>query len=749
LNMRISGDWFVALLCLLGVEVLCDCTVQNMQINGGTYKLTKNLTKGSMLVYSCPEGHYPYPTLTRVCQPNGFWRPAPKRFLEQTCKPIECPDPYALENGNIFPPQERFYVGNQTTYKCFTGFMMRGSSSRICLPNGKWSGLTPICSRDFESVCSDPGIPPGASRIGNWFGNNSRVKYTCNENMFLVGSSERVCQENGWWTAQEPACYFKYTYDTPLDVAQAFGKQIVNTISVTESLDEPQDGRKIIISRNWALNIYIAVDISESMGNESIVNARHAVKTLIKKMARFGVSSNYEIVLFSSQVYEVANIQDFYDGREDLRKIIHDWETFETSGKTFNTNLNLVFQTFEERMSFLKQQAGIEGFKKHRHVLILFSDGAFNVGGLPLPAIARIKDMVYMSDEFREEYLDIFVFGVGDDIFDDDLQRLTVGTGGQHYFRMKNLSGLEEAFDRFIDENEVGELCGLYQESDATQDKASSLRRYPWVAFTLPKGMRCLGSLVSPDFVLTGAACLFSLEPKDVVVEIDDGSHKKKVRKFTIHPNFNPRAKEREGVPQFYDYDVALIRLEESVQISASTRPICIPCTQGTSDALKLVGKSTCKQQEELLLNKHLERLSFLTKHPPLVAEKIAFAKLGECRDSCIQKVLNMSQITAKDPKVAVTDNFLCTGGWNKHRDHITCAGDGGGAVFKTYQHRTIQIGVVSWGTHNLCHYPHSLVESSAESRDFHINLFKMVPFLKSILGDDTQEYLSLQFLEE
>uniref|UniRef100_A0A8C6LWQ5 C3/C5 convertase n=1 Tax=Nothobranchius furzeri TaxID=105023 RepID=A0A8C6LWQ5_NOTFU len=668
-----------------------------MQINGGTYKLTKNLTKGSMLVYSCPEGHYPYPTLTRVCQPNGFWRPAPKRFLEQTCKPIECPDPYALENGNIFPPQERFYVGNQTTYKCFTGFMMRGSSSRICLPNGKWSGLTPICSRDFESVCSDPGIPPGASRIGNWFGNNSRVKYTCNENMFLVGSSERVCQENGWWTAQEPACYFKYTYDTPLDVAQAFGKQIVNTISVTESLDEPQDGRKIIISRNWALNIYIAVDISESMGNESIVNARHAVKTLIKKV--FGVSSNYEIVLFSSQVYEVANIQDFYDGREDLRKIIHDWETFETSASLWKTR---------------------------KRATSTLTSGAFNVGGLPLPAIARIKDMVYMSDEFREEYLDIFVFGVGDDIFDDDLQRLTVGTGGQHYFRMKNLSGLEEAFDRFIDENEVGELCGLYQESDATQDKASSLRRYPWVAFVLKK-VKCWWQQLLYDSIFT----------------------EKKVRKFTIHPNFNPRAKEREGVPQFYDYDVALIRLEESVQISASTRPICIPCTQGTSDALKLVGKSTCKQQEELLLNKHLERLSFLTKHPPLVAEKIAFAKLGECRDSCIQKVLNMSQITAKDPKVAVTDNFLCTGGWNKHRDHITCAGDGGGAVFKTYQHRTIQIGVVSWGTHNLCHYPHSLVESSAESRDFHINLFKMVPFLKSILGDDTQEYLSLQFLEE
>ena len=57
--------------------------------------------------------------------------------------------------------------------------------------------------------CPDPGTPAGASRSGNIFGIGDTVKYSCNGNLFLVGSSERECQENGQWTGTEPACYCK------------------------------------------------------------------------------------------------------------------------------------------------------------------------------------------------------------------------------------------------------------------------------------------------------------------------------------------------------------------------------------------------------------------------------------------------------------------------------------------------------------------------------------------------------------
>lgn len=59
------------------------------------------------------------------------------------------------------------------------------------------------------------------------------------------------------------------------------------------------------------------------------------------------------------------------------------------------------------------------------------------------------------------------------------------------------------------------------------------------------------------------------------------------------------------------------------------------------------------------------------------------------------------------------------------------------------------QVALVSWGNMKVpqCSSGGG-VESVANSRDFHINLFKVVPFLKSILGNDTQdEYAPLHFL--
>ncbi|KAM4726246.1 complement factor B-like [Anableps anableps] len=757
-----SWSWFAALLCLLslGVEVLCDCTHNDVQIQDGEYTLSKNLERGSLLIYRCNDGYYPYPATTRICQPNGSWKPAPKRFLPQRCKRVECPDPNVLENGNVSPPQERYFVDNETSYDCYSGYTMRGSSKRICLPNGKWSGSTPICSRDSGDVCADPGIPPGASRTGNMFGIDDKVKYTCNGNMFLVGSSERVCQENGQWTGTEPACYYKYTYDTPLEVSEAFGSAIKDTLTTTQSLNDTQEGRSIRISKDGILNIYIAVDISESIKPEEFDQARKAVITLIKKIASFSVSPNYEILFFSSEIYEVVNILNFFDAKVELNTIISDLEKFEIGNRNTGTDLNLVFKTFENRMAFIKRQAGDERFKAHRHVLILFTDGAYNMGGSPIPTVARIKNTVYMNQTVdnqagsRDEYLDIYIFAIGADIFDDDLQPLTAGTGGEHYFRMSKITELQETFDLIIDEREVVGLCGLHKDYETTYDKISRRKRFPWLAFIINKGLKaktCIGSLVSPDFVLTAAHCFtFGDLPQHITIEIDDGlgSREKKVKSFKLHPQYNITAKVKEGVAEFYDYDVALIRLEEPVKISDTARPICIPCTQETSDALKLVGESTCRQQEEVLLKNYRERLSFLTRKDPLVAEKDVFAKLGENRDICIKKALLAQGITTENERVAVTDNFLCTGGRIEHRDHIACTGDSGGAVFKNYEQRTIQIGVVSWGTHQLCGSTDGLVESNDDSRDFHINLFKMIPFLSENLGDDDQDYTPLKFLK-
>lgn len=46
----------------------------------------------------------------------------------------------------------------------------------------------------------------------------------------------------------------------------------------------------------------------------------------------------------------------------------------------------------------------------------------------------------------------------------------------------------------------------------------------------------------------------------------------KKVKHFELHPNYNISAKVNQGVKEFYDYDVALIQLEEHVDFSPVIR---------------------------------------------------------------------------------------------------------------------------------------------------------------------------------
>uniref|UniRef100_A0A8C2WUR2 C3/C5 convertase n=1 Tax=Cyclopterus lumpus TaxID=8103 RepID=A0A8C2WUR2_CYCLU len=754
-NMEFSvhWTWLTALSCLLCMgelrEVDCICTEEKIQIEGGNYTLTKKLVAGSLLIYHCPEGYYPYPSLTRLCQPNGSWRPRPKTFLHQRCKVVECPDPTVLEYGNVYPPQEKYFVYNETTYECYSGYTMRGSSMRVCLPNGKWSGFTPICT---GADCADPGIPAGASRTGNIFGIDDKVKYSCDSNLILVGMKERVCQESGQWTGKEPACYYRHTYDTSLEVSQAFGSAIKG-IFVVDCSDDTQEGRTIKISKNGTLDIYIAVDISDSIEAKDIDKAINAITKLISKISTFTVSPNYEIVFFSAEVYEIVNILDFLDKKIELKAIIDDLKNFKVDEKNTGTDLNLLFMTFLERMSIIKLRVGEKVFKEHQHVFILFTDGGYNMGGSPEFTLTKIKNLVYMNNtgqqgtQSRENYLDIYIFAIGAEIFDDDLQRLTAGTGGSHYFRLKDITHLEETFDDIIDEEEVMGLCGLHTVFDESV-KDASRKRYPWSAFINVQvnvsnegpSKNCIGSLVTPQFVLTAAHCFtFGDLPEHVTVIIDDGQVKdKKVKTFIIHPKYNNSAKADQGVKEFYDYDVALIQLKEDVNISSVARPICIPCTQETSEALKLVGVSTCLQQGEIT------RLIFYNTAFTFSCGSSSISPMQ--RDECISHALVAPGITTRNPKDAVTDNFLCTGGRNP-RDDIACKGDSGGAVFKNYDDRTIQVALVSWGTMDVCKSAGDL-GSKENSRDFHINLFRIVPFLKSILGNDTQdEYAPLQFL--
>jgi CUB/sushi domain-containing protein len=77
-------------------------------------------------------------------------------------------------------------VGSTATYTCNDNYQLMGASTRMCQPDGTWSGEEPMCI-EIECPTLDD-IPNGSVDItGVTVG--STATYTCNDNYQLKGAS--------------------------------------------------------------------------------------------------------------------------------------------------------------------------------------------------------------------------------------------------------------------------------------------------------------------------------------------------------------------------------------------------------------------------------------------------------------------------------------------------------------------------------------------------------------------------------
>ncbi|XP_065143774.2 complement factor B-like [Paramisgurnus dabryanus] len=435
----------------------------------GGFSLSNGFSEGSVLRYTCPEGYYPS-VKSRQCK-NGRWDPKPTRKTQ--CKMVTCPDPRGFENGDVSPYQQRYFVNNTTSYSCQSGYTFSGSVSRICQPNGKWSGGTPICGRNSDH-CPDPGVPPGTTRSGNVFNFDDKVTYNCESKLTLIGSRERVCQKGGLWTGSEPECYADFTYDTPEEASDSLISSLKTNLQVSQQYKEI--GGK--------LDIYIALDVSDSINENDFENAKGVISKLIEKISYYEVSPNYEILIFATDVTRIVSMRDFKIGQKDnLLQFLNKLGDYKYSSKGTGpgTNIAQVYWRIYESMLFEKI-IDKKSFLQTQHIVILFSDGQANMGGNPKPKVDQIKDLVIQKDPSREEKLDLYVFGMGDDVNAEDINHLKTDRGNEKFFfKLRDLHDLKKTFDTMIDEGPRIKLCGLYKDYDDGSD-SHKRRQYPWLA---------------------------------------------------------------------------------------------------------------------------------------------------------------------------------------------------------------------------------------------------------------------------
>ncbi|NWY42555.1 SVEP1 protein, partial [Sylvia atricapilla] len=156
----------------------------------------KNYTHGSVVYYECDPGYQLNGPAERRCQESQKWD-----GNEPICIPVSCSPPPVLENGQV--TGEDYTFQRHTEYSCNKGFLLDGDRSRVCLANGSWSGIIPVCK---AVTCPVPLPLLNGRTTGSDFSFTKEVHYHCNDGYSLKGASTLTCQSDGTWDSEAPHC---------------------------------------------------------------------------------------------------------------------------------------------------------------------------------------------------------------------------------------------------------------------------------------------------------------------------------------------------------------------------------------------------------------------------------------------------------------------------------------------------------------------------------------------------------------
>uniref|UniRef100_A0A670Z486 Sushi domain-containing protein n=1 Tax=Pseudonaja textilis TaxID=8673 RepID=A0A670Z486_PSETE len=252
-------------------------------IQGGDISLSNGYYPGSILTFVCPAGTYPYPTPSRVCQPDGKWtpmhHPITKALKKGTCDHIRCPGQISFENGFFIPRRTFHPIGDILSFQCSDGYQLLGSSQRYCQPNGQWNGTSPVCD-DGVGHCLTLAVPPGAIATGKGNRLGDQISFKCQTNLELIGSSQRVCMLDGEWSDTQPSCRDqRNVYElTPL----------LWEITVPFFFPSaPSLGRRLILTKDSFLYVYFLLDASHSVTEPNFSIFKDAVSQIIIRVINY------------------------------------------------------------------------------------------------------------------------------------------------------------------------------------------------------------------------------------------------------------------------------------------------------------------------------------------------------------------------------------------------------------------------------------------------------------------------------
>ncbi|XP_015223257.2 complement C2-like isoform X1 [Lepisosteus oculatus] len=681
------------------------------EVEGGTIRWPEQRVAGSVMHYQCPLGSYAYPVAWRVCF-RGRWSLLRNSYGESakkvTCRPVTCVPPSAPAFGSMIPILQKYGWNDTVSFSCYSGFLLLGSARRTCLANGQWSGRLPVCD-SAENYCPNPGIPFGGARYGDFFGNGFTVKYSCQSNLVLRGSSERLCLQTGVWSGEEPTCETRYTFDDVED----FASEMMIVKSQIEMAMLPASEADLNPQSQRRQHIFFLMDSSGSVGCYNFQKGLEFIDSFVKRIWKVPKVS-VKVLFFDYSHVKTINITA--DPNKDEPRLLAQTvdckgdSYFSTSSDDFSqhTEANL-----EEGLAEAKKMIFAE---KEAAKWTLFVMGR-KFGGFSLPnSIKEIVEHIHDADI----YFDVFAVGLGA-VQREQLERIVPKkhvpeSGRQYTFVLPSYDSLKEVDDvPDWEDDKAFSLCGVRMKSRPTQrvvlrvfrGKESNKGDWPWQVNIVRNSKTrntdketCGGSIISRRWILTAAHC-FSDTTEDTEVHVVIGSNtriegeKVMVEKVIVHPEYN----------KYFDYDIALLKLRKDIQYRETVRRVCLPCTKDVQDLIPSPMENwaqTCSYQETRLtyaggddsgrlLSGYVAGWGYYDKNKRIGSVSLQHTRVSIARR---RECLGISL-----PNIVFTDRMFCARG----EESDSCRGDSGGPLVMNRKEQWIQVGIVSFGRNDKC----------------------------------------------
>jgi len=166
--------------------------------------IVRKTTFGSKAFYECNRGYELIGSAIVVCEINGRWAYADK----PECKPLDCGQSILTPiNGGVNLSKTTF--GNTATFYCLSGFYLTGSPVVDCGEQGTWNAGFGILCNPISCAAPEPVL--NGRLDGSDYKLNHRISYSCSEGYKLTTDySSRICQPDGTWSGSTPLCNCKY-----------------------------------------------------------------------------------------------------------------------------------------------------------------------------------------------------------------------------------------------------------------------------------------------------------------------------------------------------------------------------------------------------------------------------------------------------------------------------------------------------------------------------------------------------------